>query len=194
MPIATRRFVRTCRLALLWVLAACAWAWLPPAHALELTELDVTRNEEGVFVNYGLQMELSRPVEEALQRGVPIHFVAEATMFRRRWYWMDRRVGDVSRDWRLAFQPLTRRYRLTIGTLSQTFESLSAALAGVRRASQWKVADAIPPGTDDRYYVEFRFRLDTSQLPGPLQLGLEGQADWTMKVDQTVPVPEAPAR
>jgi hypothetical protein len=29
--------------------------------------------------------------------------------------------------------------------------------------------------------VEFRFRLDVSQLPRPLQIGTLGQSDWTIE-------------
>ena len=39
-----------------------------------------------------------------------------------------------------------------------------------------------------RYYVEFSFKLDTSQLPRPMQFGIGGQADWTLGVERTLRV------
>ena len=53
---------------------------------------------------------------------------------------------------------------------------------------------------DSEEYVEFSFRLDTSQLPRPLQIGIGGQQDWNLAVERLAPVPQqhtppaAPAR
>ena len=69
-------------------------------------------------------------------------------------------------------------------------DTLPDALATVRRATQWKIADGLLPGTEDRYYVDFTFRLDTTQLPGPLQLGVEGQPEWNLFVERVMPLPE----
>jgi hypothetical protein len=41
---------------------------------------------------------------------------------------------------------------------------------------------------DARHYVEFSFRLDTSQLPSPMQIGLPGSAEWSLGVERTVRV------
>jgi hypothetical protein len=32
--------------------------------------------------------------------------------------------------------------------------------------------------------VSFRFRLDTSQLPRPFQIGAVGQSDWNISVEK----------
>jgi hypothetical protein len=52
----------------------------------------------------------------------------------------------------------------------------------VQRISRWKIAEAgdLIPG--ERYNVDFRFRLDVSQLPRPFQIGAVGQADWNISV------------
>jgi hypothetical protein len=80
-------------------------------------------------------------VEEALQRGVPVYFVAEASVLRSRWYWRDERVARVQRTWRLAFQPLTGTWRVGLGGLSQTYATLDEALAAVARIAGWKLAE-----------------------------------------------------
>ena len=41
--------------------------------------------------------------------------VAEAQVLRNRWYWRDARIAKVERTWRLAWQSLTRQYRIPIG-------------------------------------------------------------------------------
>jgi len=172
------------RLACAWLLAALLLA--PPlrAETPEISSFDIVHNEEGVSLSFAVRFELPRGVEDALQKGVPLFFVAEADIFRDRWYWLDRRVTSTSRTWRLAYQPLTRKYRVTFGGLNQTFETLVDAMAGVRRISAWKLAE--PGQLDDgaRHYVEFRYRLDTTQLPRPMQIGIGGQTDWTVQVEK----------
>jgi hypothetical protein len=86
---------------------------------------------------------------------------------------------------------LTRRWRLTISpavignsgvALSQSFDSREEALAAVQRISRWKIAEAGELNPTERYNVDFRFRLDVSQLPRPFQIGAVGQADWNISV------------
>ena len=98
--------------------------------------------------------------------------MADVTVFRNRWYWRDSRVGHAERVWRLSWQPLTRQYRVSTGGLHQSFATLTDALASLRGISAWPSPRGQGLDTDGRYYLEFSFRLDVSQLPRPLQIGL----------------------
>jgi hypothetical protein len=168
-----------------WLLALLG-ALLPAgarADQPEFSEFEIAHNEEGVTLNFALRFDLPRGVEDALSKGVPLYFVAEAEVFRDRWYWRDKRVNKVSRVWRVAFQPLTRKYRVTFGGLNQNFDALGDALATVRRVSGWKIAEA-GQIDDGRHYVEFSYRLDTTLLPRPMQIGIGGQPEWTLLVEK----------
>jgi hypothetical protein len=112
--------------------------------------------------------------------------VAEAALLRNRWYWRDERIVRVSRSWRLAFQPLTGAWRVSLGGLHQSYPSLDEALAAVSRSGGWKLTEADRLEKDSSYYLEFSYRLDSSQLPGPMQFGLGGGADWTVGVSRTL--------
>ena len=170
----------------LWLLAI-ATGLLPAAARAdqpEFTEFEIVRTEEGVLLNFGLRFDLPRGVEEALQKGVPLYFVAEAEVFRDRWYWRDKKVGKATRVWRVAFQPLTRKYRVTFGGLNQSFDNLNDALSAVRRVQGWKIAEAKDFEEGARHYVEFSYRLDTTLLPRPMQIGIGGQPEWTLLVEK----------
>lgn len=156
------------------------------AEQIELTALDLGRDEDGVFLNYTVDLELSRSVEDALNKGVPLFFVAEAQVFRDRWYWRDRRVADVVRVWRIVYQPLTSSYRITFGALTQTFATRTEAMAAISRAVRWKIAEPGQIEDGSRHYVEFSFKLDTSLLPRPMQIGVSGQPDWQISVTRTL--------
>jgi hypothetical protein len=172
---------------LLWVLAA-SLVWLAPlpsraADSPALTGFEVGLDEEGVSVSYSLNFELSKSVEDALNKGLPLYFLAEAEVYRERWYWRDKRVAHATRLWRIAFQPLTSSYRVTFGGLNLSYNSQAEALAAMRRTVRWKVAETgqIDAG---KHYVEFSFRLDTTLLPRPMQIGISGQPDWSLSVER----------
>ena len=80
-----------------------------PARAseAELTGFEVIRDEDGVFLSYVVNFELGKGPEDALAKSVPLFFVAEAEIFRDRWYWRDRRVAHATRVWKFVYQPLT---------------------------------------------------------------------------------------
>ena len=172
-------------LALL-LLAFCAVVAPRLSHAdqLEFAEFDVSRTDEGVMLSFALRFDLPRGVEDALSKGIPLYFVADTEIFRDRWYWRDKSIARNSKVWRIAYQPLTRKYRVTFGGLNQNFDSLTDALASVRRVTGWKLADAREID-DGRHYVEFRYRLDTTLLPRPMQIGIGGQPEWTLLVERT---------
>ena len=160
----------------------------PAAAAPELTQFELSRSDEGLQLAFAVDLTLPRGVEDALQKGIPLYFVAQADVYRARWYWRDRRVASAERTWRLAFQPLTRKYRVSFGGLNQSFDSLADAMVSVRRVATWKIADSAALEPEASHYVELRYRLDTSLLPRPLQIGLGGQADWNLQVQQTLRV------
>src|SRR5712675_978222 len=152
----------------------------------EIASFDLVSNEEGLLLSYNINMELSRSVDEALSKAVPLFFVAEVDVFRSRFYWRDQRISQAVRRWRIVFQPLTGTYRVTFdGGLSQNYATRSDAFAAISRSARWKVAEPGQLEESNRYYVEFNYRLDTTQLPRPMQIGIGGQADWAMSVQKT---------
>jgi hypothetical protein len=181
-PMQRRRF-------LAWPLmaAAAALAGAPAAgQGVDLVSLEVQRQEGWLTLDFNARLQLSRALQEALERGIPVYFVADALVLRNRWYWRDERVARTTRTWRLAYQPLTSSWRVGIGAIGQSFATLPEALGAVSRLSGWRLAELGALDPDARHYVEFSFRLDTTQLPGPMQIGLTSQGDWTLRIDRTL--------
>ncbi|HWJ93178.1 MAG TPA: DUF4390 domain-containing protein [Telluria sp.] len=186
------RLRRAFELALAAMLAAWLLALAVPAQAqttAEITQLRLERSDDGILLSSTIRFDLPPVVEEALEKGIPMFFVAEAALFRDRWYWYDKQVSYAARHMRLSYQPLTRRWRLVVsstpignsgGALGQTFDTREEALAAVQRISRWKIADLSELDPEARHNVDFRFRLDVSQLPRPFQIGAVGHADWSI--------------
>lgn len=167
-------------------LLAAFWLGAAQAAGINLHDVEVGRSDDGVHLSFTAGFELPKPVEEALQKGVPLHFDAEARVYRSRWYWRDQRIARASRTWRLAYQPLTRRYRVTFGSLNQNYETLAEALSAIQRTTRWRIADLSQFEPGERHYMELDFRLDTSELPRPLQIGIGGQEEWDLSAESTV--------
>ncbi len=158
---------------------------------VELTQLHVERTEEGLLLSTAVRIELPGVIEDALAKGIPMFFVAEASLYRNRWYWYDKRVSSAARHFRLSYQPLTRRWRLQVSqqaigqsglALGQSFDTREEALAAVQRISRWRIADPSEFDPEADHNLDFRFRLDVSQLPRPFQIGAVGQSDWNVSL------------
>jgi Domain of unknown function (DUF4390) len=170
-------------------LLACLCAWLllhgaAQAQGVELNTLKLNRQDGSLSLDFVAQITLPRAVEDALQRGVPVYFVAQAEVLRPRWYWRDERIARVARSWRVAYQPLTSNWRVSLGGLNQSYASLGEALTAISRSTGWKLAELaqVEPG----YLIEFSYRLDNSQLPSPMQIGLGGPTGWTLGVERVL--------
>ncbi|MBY4598682.1 DUF4390 domain-containing protein [bacterium BD-1] len=160
-----------------------------------LTQLRAERAQDGLYLSAQMKFELSKAVEEALYKGIPVYFIAEAEVLRERWYWSDAVVATASRYMRVSYQPLTRRWRFTSSSeplsnaglgvnLGQYYDSLSEAMASVQRISQWKVAELAAIEDNSRQTLRFRFNLDASQLPRTFQLGALGQSEWNLSIER----------
>ncbi|WP_374221074.1 DUF4390 domain-containing protein [Variovorax sp. RO1] len=200
-----RRSILLAGLLLVWAL----WMALFPAAATAqaraggatITQMRLEQADDGVYLSAAVQFELPTLVEDVLDKGIAIYFVAEAEVFQERWYWTDRKVAQVARHMRLAYQPLTRRWRLNVSpvpitgaagfgiSLNQNFDSLADALEAIKRIGRMRLGDAAEIGDEPLHQVTFRFRLDTSQLPRPFQIGMVGQAEWNIAAERTARLP-----
>jgi len=164
--------------------------------AAEGVQLRLERSADGVLLFANVKVDLPAVVEDALLKGVPLFFVAQAELTRKRWYWSDKTVASAQRHMRLAYQPLTRRWRLNVASgaitpnslglaLNLSFETLAEAMAAMQRLSGWKIAEAGAIDPESPHRLEFRFTLDLTQLPRPFQIGALGQSDWNISVSAT---------
>ena len=180
----------------LWL--GVVWPVAAQSHGASVTQMRLENGDDGVYLSATVQFELPTLVEDVLDKGIALHFVAEAELYRERWYWTDRKVAQVSRYMRLAYQPLTRRWRLNVApvpitgnagfgvSLNQNFDSLDEALDAVKRIGRLRLGDLAEIGEAGQHPVVFRFRLDTTQLPRPFQIGMVGQSEWDIATERSV--------
>ena len=191
---------RACVWSLCCLLCLVLWGLAVPARAqghAAITQMQVERTPEGMLLSAALAFELPEHVEDALLKGITMHFVLQAQVLRERWYWSDLEMAHSARYMRLNYQPLTRRWRLHISSapftgsglglaLSQTYEELADAISAMQRVARWKIADSEQVPDDMPVTVQMRFGLDLSQLPRPLQIGAFGRSGWSLQMTQSL--------
>lgn len=182
----TRMTVSITRCSKKWlerILLLLCWAWLGTALAgqIEPKHAGLQPDEQGQALTSEFVVHLGTRLEEAVGRGVPLHFRYEYELARKRWYWADEHVGGKVVEYRLSYHALTRQYRVSQGTSQRNFESLDDALATLGRPARLHAIDRnwLVPG--ETYRVAVRLSLDQNQLPKPLQVDALADRDWRIE-------------
>jgi hypothetical protein len=144
---------------------------------------EILSTPDGYILNADLTFALSPKLTDALAHGVALHFVTELRIERPRWYWFDEVVVDYHIEYRLAYHAITRSYRLTIGSLHQSFDNLTDALRTIQRIRNLHVAPARALSAGISHEARLRFHHDTRQLPKPFQLSTVASDDWDIDTE-----------
>jgi hypothetical protein len=148
------------------------------AEGIEVRNAALVAGEEGYFLEADFEIVLNPTLEEALNKGVPLYFLLEFEVMRPRWYWLNEKVLNTQQQYRIAYNALTRQYRLGLGSLFQNFGSLSEALDFLSRVRRRQVLEPGMLSKGSTYVAGVRMRLDVSQLPKPFQLNALASRDW----------------
>lgn len=165
--------------SLLLLLAATSAA----AQGISIRSASLNPTEAGYALEADFAITLTPTAEEALARGLPLSFVTEFELVYPRWWTFNlwnRTICEFRTQYRLSYNALTRQYRLSFGALHQSFDSLVEALALIGRVRYAPAVrfQEVDPG--QVYIAGLRLRLDTSQLPKPLQIDALGMRDWNL--------------
>ncbi len=174
------------------------------AAGVQLHQLQAARDADGIVLDVHLSLVLPEVVQDALRRGVPVFFEAEAEVLRRR-YWLTQRQARSRIYMRLAYQALTRHWRLAVAPhplgdvqpaagLAQSFDTLHEALAAAGHIARWQVASEAQLAGSGRQALRFTFRLDTSRLPQAMQIGAmgPGASGWILELKREISLGRAP--
>jgi hypothetical protein len=160
----------------LGMLLACALT-LAQAQDAEVRAASLRVVEEGLALDADFSLELSPRLAEVVQNGVPLYFVVDFELTRRRWYWFDDDAASAQLQLRLSYHALSRQYRLSSGPLQQNFATLGEALNVLKHVRNWLVVDRTVSFADADYEAAVRLRLDTALLPKPFQLSALARRD-----------------
>jgi len=169
-----------------WLLLLAFVPFLAWTAEIEISNPQISASDDGYVLSADFTFELNQRLEEAVTKGLMLHFVADFELTKDRWYWLDENLAARSQTYRLSYHALTRQYRLSTGGLHQSFDSLSEALRVLSRLRNWVVIEKADSGLvrpGDTYTAALRLRLDINQLPRPFQMTALGNKDWTLASD-----------
>ncbi len=172
--------------SLLLGLTTLAFALQVAAETIAVRSAVVRPQDDFYVVDAEFDFALTAPLEEALLRGTPLYFVLETEVTRSRPYWFDERVNSPQSVRRLTFAALTNSYRVDTGRSvagTNSYATLDEALRQIRLVRGRSLLDKRELRSGERYEVSLRLRLDTTQLPKPLQVNTLVSREWSLASD-----------
>ncbi|HVY08266.1 MAG TPA: DUF4390 domain-containing protein [Burkholderiales bacterium] len=168
---------------LLLLCLACCSAVALASEGIHVKSAEISRSGNEYYIDANFEVELTRTLEDALNRGLALHFIVEFELIKPRWYTLylwNKTVLDFQQQYRLTYNALTRQYRLSVGVLHQNLDTLNDALALLGRVRPRFLTDVETLDQGTVYEAAIRMRLDVSQLPKPFQINALASRDWTL--------------
>lgn len=154
------------------------------AEGIEILQAHLESAEDGYRLSATFNLDLNYNLEEALTRGIPLHFTTDVEMYRPRWYWFDETTLNASRTIRIEYNVLTRQYRGgVVGSVQQSFATFDDAMSLVRRPNRWLVAERGTLKLGNVYNVGVRMRLNLEYLAKPFQVNALNNSNWRLSSD-----------
>lgn len=153
------------------------------AELINVKSAVVRQSDEAYVLDAEFDFSLTTPLENALIRGTPLYFVLESEITRSRSFWFDETIATTPSVRRITYVPLTSSYRVDSGGTvggGAAFTTLDDAMRQIRVIRNRALADRASIRSGQRYDVSLRLRLDTTQLPKPLQVNTLVSREWTL--------------
>lgn len=171
--------------------AACIvslWVGVARAESIGVIRAQAFLTNNGqLSINTRFNTQLPDQLKQALQQGVPLNFdlnyqLTAPTMASYRVRISNLIGGDNLIQYKLAYHPLTNRYRVSMGTFSTEYNSLDTALKAVGAVANWRVLSAgtLSGVSAHTVHADVRLSLSISQLPKPFQINALSSRNWQL--------------
>ncbi|MBW8329129.1 MAG: DUF4390 domain-containing protein [Thiobacillus sp.] len=173
-------------LALRWLLALSLAGWLAVAGSALASDRSTVKQAaiqavpQGYMLDADIDVVLNPTLEDALTKGINLHFLLELELTRPRSWWLDESIAEPVRKMRIYYHLLLRRYVVENGYTTRTAATLSEALALLGRVDDWQVLERGALKAGQPYDARLRLRLNTAQLPKPLSIGAVTSDKWEL--------------
>jgi len=153
------------------------------SQGIKLRQIQLEPVEQKWTINASYQIELPPELSDAVKKGITFQFLTELNVTRGRWYWFEEKPITAVKIIKLSFQPLTQLYRVNVGALTLSANTLEEALIQVGAIAGWQVAELSALDNGRQYDGVIRMRLDLSQLPKPFQINALNAREWNLSSD-----------
>lgn len=159
------------------------WAWgalsglaltgVALAGGVKVVEIQPHTAGSRLVLNGSLDIGLSTKVEEALNNGIPLSFILQARLQRRRALLWDATVGQWEFRREIRYHALADQYLVAterdLPAQRRSFQSLMEALVQAATIEELSLTLAAPLAADHDYRVDVRVHLDVEALPPVLR-------------------------
>lgn len=169
-----------------WVLALLLAGWLLVAGGAlaadksTVKQAAIVATPQGYVLDADIDIVLNPTLEDALAKGINLHFLLELEVTRPRNWWFDAGIAESVRKMRIYYHLLLRRYVVETGYTTRTVATLDEALALLGKVDDWQVLERAVLKTGQRYDARLRLRLNTALLPKPLSIGAVTGEKWEL--------------
>ena len=158
------------------------------AEGIKPTRREAVLTADGrLSISSRFQTDLPDQLKDALQQGVPLEFLLsykleKPTLAAYRFRVTQLISNENTVGYKLSYHPLTRRYRITVGTFSTEYNSLQTALKAVGAIANWKVLnkDALTDIEANEIKAQIRLNLSMGNLPKPFQINALTSKSWNL--------------
>ena len=166
-----------------WVLLLACVLLAPAAQAREdiVVQSAFVNVRGGVFeLNARTIFPLNEDVRAALADGATISLELRAVVEKKRRYWWDATLIDVTLKRELSWNVVSERYILREAdrTEQESFTALDQALSAAGQVQQWPVVVEPQLDPDATYAIRVRAGVRRGRLPGALRTLMFWSDDW----------------
>jgi Domain of unknown function (DUF4390) len=165
---------------LCWVFAAVA------AEGIFTKSAELSRSGDEYLLEANFEVGLTTTLEQALNRGLPLHFALEFELIKPRWYTLylwNKTVLEYRQNYQLSYNALTRQYRLSQDAVYQNFDTLEEALGLLGSLEPRAIAQVDRLDEGVVYEAAIRLELNVTLLPKPFRINAFASRDWNLSSD-----------
>ena len=169
-------FIRLSTAFLLLNVASQAFA----ASSIIINQAELQPLDNFYALNADVDIDFDDAIEEAVNKGVALHFLIEFQVVKPWKYWFDDEIVTTSNSVSLSYHALSRQYLVNHGMHQKSFETLYEAKDALLEISNWKVLDKSLIEKGEIYNAALLIRLDQSKLPKAIQVDAIGSDKWNL--------------
>jgi hypothetical protein len=186
-----RNLIHSGQSMILWIMLVAGACALPLSAAqasksnMEVREIDFRLHDDNYVLSANIEYRLTDTARQALQKGIPLFWdVLIKLVQQREWLW-DRTLAHFKIRYRIQYQALLNRYRVTnISTgESDSFTTLPAALSRMVVIRNLTVLDRNALKPEEHYQIEIKIKFDREALPLPLRPVSYVNPQWYLSSD-----------
>jgi hypothetical protein len=159
------------------------------SNSAKLIEANQQIINQKLFFKPKFELDVSEKIAEAINSGIAVTFVVQASLFEDVNWWVDKKISSKIQTFKLHYYSMSRQYQLNniSNDNRQNYASLEQLLEQLSTETEF-IFD-LDQSSD---YIETRIFLDKQALPSTMQLPTVFDQDWNINSDwQQVPITRA---